>query len=87
MNQYKKETVIAWAILIGAVLVGGAIGYIIGNDSSLDALEERIETLQLQANEVNEACIAELQKTRRLLQREANINMDTANSTVRTNGI
>jgi len=87
MNQYTKETVVAWSILIGAVLVGGAIGYIIGNDSSLDALEERIETLQLQANEVNEACIAELQKTRRLLQREANINMDTANSTVRTNGI
>ena len=85
MNPYTKETVVAWSILIGAVLVGGAIGYIIGNDSSLDALEERIETLQLQANEVNEACIAELQKTRRLLQREANFN--TANSTVRTNGI
>lgn len=75
MNQYTKETVIAWSILIGAVLLGVAIGYIIGNDPSLDDLEERVETLQLQAYEVNQSCIDELEKTHRLLQREANINI------------
>ena len=83
MNQYTKETVIAWSILIGAVLLGVAIGYIIGNDPSLDELEERVETLQLQASTVNAQCIEELEARDRIMQREFNV----FNSTEPTNGI
>ena len=71
----NKEFYIGWAIVIGLMIVSFAIGVWVGNDPSLDELEERVEALQLQAYEVNQSCIDELMQTRRLLQREANINI------------
>ena len=75
MRESTKQTLYAWSIVAGCILIGVAIGYSIGNDPDLDELEERVETLQLQANATDAECIAELEAAHRLLQREVNITM------------
>jgi hypothetical protein len=83
MRESTKQTLYAWSIVAGCILIGVAIGYSIGNDPSLDELEERMQGLQLQASVVNAECIEELEARDRVMRREFNI----FNSTEPTNGI
>lgn len=73
MNNIHKEFLLAWGLVIAIALVSGTVGYFIGNDPTLDKIEEQIEELRIEASEVNAQCFEELDRYQRLLQREVNI--------------